>query len=247
MTVTIDGKICQCEPGEYILEIASRNGIKIPALCHHEGMPGQGCCRVCVVEVETNGRSSVVTACNYPIERECKIFTDNDRVVKNRRMTLSLLRARAPESAEIARLCEAYGAPARPRFVDRPGEKCVLCGLCVKACQSLGTGAISTVSRGVDKAVSTPYGEPSAVCVGCAACAAVCPAGAIASKDEGAKRTIWNKTFFLAACKKCGARFGTVFELRRAAAKSGADVPTLCESCRKKAITGVMAEIYKPV
>jgi NADH dehydrogenase/NADH:ubiquinone oxidoreductase subunit G len=123
MRITIDGKAYECEPDEYVLEIASRNGVDIPALCHHGGLPGQGCCRVCVVEAVSGGRRDIVTACNYPVERECAIYTASERAVRNRRMTLSLLRARSPESGEIARLCEIYGASANPRLVSRIGEK----------------------------------------------------------------------------------------------------------------------------
>ncbi|MCL1920273.1 MAG: 4Fe-4S dicluster domain-containing protein [Kiritimatiellaeota bacterium] len=56
-----------------------------------------------------------------------------------------------------------------------------MCGLCARACESLGTGAIAAVGRGMDKGVSTPYSEPSAVCVGCGGCAAACPTGAMSS------------------------------------------------------------------
>ena len=52
MIITIDGKQCSCENGEFLLQVARRNGIYIPTLCHHEALPGQGCCRVCIVEVD---------------------------------------------------------------------------------------------------------------------------------------------------------------------------------------------------
>ena len=52
MIITIDGKQCSCEKGEFLLQVARRNGIYIPTLCHHEALPGQGCCRVCIVEVD---------------------------------------------------------------------------------------------------------------------------------------------------------------------------------------------------
>jgi NADH dehydrogenase/NADH:ubiquinone oxidoreductase subunit G len=246
INVAIDGNVCVGEPGEYILGIASRNGVDIPALCHHEGLPGQGCCRVCVVEVETDGRRDIVTACNYPVTRDCAVYTGGERVARNRHMTLTMLRARAPESDAIKRLFDKYGVAPNSRFIDNPGGKCVMCGLCARACESLGTGAIHAANRGVDKAIATPYGEQSAVCVGCASCARVCPAGAIRVNEEGFKRTIWNKTFPLRACKSCGSRFATMVELRRAAEKMGAEIPVLCETCRKKAISGAMADIYKP-
>jgi len=159
-------------------------------------------------------------------------------------MVLCLLRALAPESVEVARLCKEYGAPDHERLVKEPEGKCILCGLCARACESLGTGAIATVHRGIRKAVATPYGEPSLVCVGCASCAAVCPTGAITVTDGEKERTIWNKTFPLKTCKKCGATMGTYMEHWRAAKKAGADVPELCDTCKKKAITDVMAQAY---
>lgn len=244
MIITIDGKSCACEQGEYLLDIASRNGIKIPALCHHEGLPGQGCCRVCIVEVESRGRRSIVTACVYPVEQECEVSTDSGRVKRQRGVVLSLLRSRAPESAEIARLCEEYGAPEYGRFDKKTGEKCILCGLCVKACESIGTGAISTVNRGVEKAVSTPYDEPAADCAGCGSCAGICPTGAIVAEEDNLTRTIWNKRFELQLCDRCGKPAGTSEELRLAAKRAGTEPSALCAECRRKAIADAMAMTY---
>jgi len=245
MTVTIDNKPCACERGEYILDIAARNGIDIPTLCHHGGLPGQACCRVCIVEVEAGGKRSVVTACVFPVERECEVFTRSENILRHRRMVLSMLRSLAPDSGEVAALCEEYGAPEIGRFQASPEGKCILCGLCVKACESLGTGAIGTANRGVDKKVTTPYDESSIACVGCASCASVCPTGSIEVARSETERTIWNKTFQLIKCKGCGENLGTLMELWRAAIKLGADdVPELCESCRKKAIADVFAATY---
>ena len=245
MTVTIDGKAVACSPGEYLLEVAKRNGIIIPSLCNHGGMDGQGCCRVCLVEAETDGRRDLVTACVYPLERDCAVFTDSDRVKKHRRMVLALLRSRAQESEDISKLCEKYDVREYSRFSVRDGNgKCILCGLCVKACENLGTAAISTVHRGVDKKVSTPFDEPAVVCVGCGSCAAVCPTGAIEIKEDASTRTIWEKVFDLALCKKCGAVMGTAFELYRAANRAEAEPSDLCDKCKKKTITDVLAVTF---
>jgi len=244
MTITIDDKPCVCEPGEFLLDIAARNGITIPALCHHDGLPGQGCCRVCIVEVETGGWRNIVTACVYPVERECAVFTNSDNVSRQRGMVLCLLRSLAPESGEVKRLCEEYGAPEFDRFLRNEGGKCILCGLCVKACQSLGTGAIGTAYRGALKAVATPFEEPSIVCVGCASCAKVCPTGAIEVTESLDTRTIWKKELPLKRCSKCGIILGTYMELWRAATKTGAEPADLCDTCKKKALADVMAATY---
>ncbi|MDR2940852.1 MAG: (2Fe-2S)-binding protein [Clostridiales bacterium] len=244
MLIKIDGKECGCKHGEFILEVAKRNGIEIPNLCHHEGLPGQGCCRVCIVEVEINGWRNIVTACVYPLERECEVFTNSPRVIKQRAMVLALLHSLAPGSSEVSELCEKYNVPSYRRFVKKNDTKCILCGLCAKACESLGTGAISTVNRGTGKAVTTPYGEPSYECVGCASCAKVCPTGAIMVEEGAGSRKIWGKKIPLLKCKKCGEPAGTYMELRRAAEKLGEGMPELCEACRKKEIAEKLASIY---
>ena len=53
LTITIDGKECTCEKGEYLYDVAKRNGIFIPVLCRSDAFDDhRACCRVCIVEVE---------------------------------------------------------------------------------------------------------------------------------------------------------------------------------------------------
>ena len=244
MIIKINGIACECEKGEYILQVARRNGIEIPTLCHHDGFPGQGACRVCIVEVVERGRGKIVVSCVYPVEKECEVFTDSEKVRKQRGMILELLRKKAPESKEIEELCIKYGAPETDRFVSEAGNKCVMCGLCVKACGELGAGAISTVNRGVTKEIATPYHEPSSTCIGCGSCAYVCPTGAIDITQTENERVIWGKTFRLVRCSSCGAVIGTEEEVRHAAEKSGNDPDTLCDACRKKQIANVFGKVF---
>ena len=44
-----------------MLDVARREGIDIPALCHQEGMAAWGACRLCMVEVE--GLDKLQAAC----------------------------------------------------------------------------------------------------------------------------------------------------------------------------------------
>ena len=39
LTITIDGKPCTCERGEYLYDIARRNGIFIPTMCRNDEIP----------------------------------------------------------------------------------------------------------------------------------------------------------------------------------------------------------------
>jgi len=250
VTVTINGKPCPAESGEYILPIARREGIPIPSFCHHDSLAGQGCCRVCVVEVNEGGGNKTVVSCVYPVTRDCQVFTESEKIKRIRRTVLSMLHDRAPGAEGLAALCETYAVPKEARYtVPKDGEKCILCGLCVKACGELGAGAISTVNRGIAKKVSTPFEEPSPDCIGCGSCAAVCPTGAIllTETEDGKSRTIWGRTFELLRCTVCGRPFATREEYefsKRRTPEVEAGEP-VCATCRRKSIAGVLAGVFE--
>lgn len=109
--IVIDGKTCMAEHGEYLWDVAKRNGIEIPALCRSEAFPEhRASCRVCIVEVVARGRSKVVTSCVYPIEGECEVHTNSPRILQDRKVLMALLAARAPESDLMAAMASHMGA-----------------------------------------------------------------------------------------------------------------------------------------
>ena len=277
LKVTINDKAYNAEEGEYILDLCRRNQILVPTLCHHESLSGLGACRLCVVEINEGRGNKVVVSCVYPLSKDCNIFTESEKIKGIRKTILSMLRARAPEGDRIASLCRIYGVEQEsadehftvsktkkgdtqnPAHLQRNhlSSSCVLCGLCVQACANLGAGAISTVGRGVEKKVSTPYDEPSADCVGCGSCAALCPTKAIECTEANGKRIIWDRNFTLLVCASCKKTFATeeeyAFAMKKAAQektapeKAGEPDPTappLCETCRKKKSADVFAAAF---
>ena len=148
----------------------------------------------------------------------------------------------------LLRRAEGQHAPLmqHERLVSIENEKCILCGLCVQDCSALGTGAISTVLRGTDKKVATPYDKPSEFCVGCLSCANVCPAGAIDYAQDETTRTIWKRSFELVFCAECGSIMGTPESVRHAVGADG-EAPVLCDSCRKKHLADEMMQTYRYV
>ncbi|HWQ42459.1 MAG TPA: 4Fe-4S dicluster domain-containing protein [Desulfosporosinus sp.] len=239
MKIIIDGQECVAEYGEFILQVAERNNIEIPTLCHEDALPGQACCRICIVEVLENKWSKIVTSCVYPITKEIEVITDSEKIKTMRRMIIMLLAARTPESDTIKKLVKEYDVSLISRFISEDKEKCILCNLCVSACEKVGTSAISTVSRGITKRVATPYDEASLSCIGCGACANVCPTGAIEVSEEDGLRVIWKKEFELIKCDRCGETYATREQLdyldQRLDVKfKEYGVGYLCESCKRR-------------
>jgi predicted molibdopterin-dependent oxidoreductase YjgC len=87
--ITINGHEFGFEPGETILEVARRNSIDIPTLCHLAGTTPTGACRICVVEVEK--ARSLLPACATPAAANMVVHTESPSVVRARRLILQLL------------------------------------------------------------------------------------------------------------------------------------------------------------
>ncbi|CAB1239737.1 2Fe-2S iron-sulfur cluster-binding protein [Clostridium sp. WLY-B-L2] len=251
MKITIDGKICEAEPGEFILEVARRNNIYIPTLCHSDALPGLASCRLCIVEVIDRGRSKVVTSCIFPISKEVEVVTNSYKIRRMRKNIVMLLQARCPANKEVAELARAFEVEQKrvKRFKLDMEENCILCGLCARACKELGAGAISTVNRGIYKKVSTPYGDPSPDCIGCASCANVCPTNAIKVVDWDGERKIWGKKFKMVKCDLCGKYFATEEHVKYAYSRLNMDPPEklLCSTCKKKIAAKDIKDIFETV
>ena len=170
----IDGREVEAEEGMTILGAAQRAGIVIPTLCHHEKLESYGACRICTVEVETRGRTSLVAACLYPVEKNLVVRTRSEKVDKIRKMILELLLAHAPGAPELQDLARAYGA--REARFDKESSFCILCGLCVRYCAEVKKkDAIAFVDRGTRREISFIPEIASQECWGCKECFPLCP------------------------------------------------------------------------
>jgi len=236
--IAIDNQKVEVEEGSTILDAANMAGIYIPTLCYHEELSPGGSCRLCTVEVITNGTSSLTTACTYPVEEGLEVRTNSERVVKARRLVMELLLAQRPHSDKIQELAKKLGVE-KPSFTLKEKE-CVLCELCVRTCREIvGVSAISFVAQGIDRDID----EPSVVhslekCIGCDSCAYICPTGAITVEDVGDTRIITMPTgkmeFKLKKCKACGSYWAPEKQLDYIAKQANLDpqVFDLCPDCR---------------
>ena len=177
----LNGKEVQGEEGQYILQVAEKYGVEIPTLCHHKALEPAGMCRLCTVELFDGRRTRFVTACNYPIWEGMEVKTDTEAVHAGRKLLVELLLARCPDVPIMKELAARYGIK-EPRFKIKDDD-CILCGLCTRICEKMGNSAISLSGRGVNMKVDTPFHDQSEVCLGCGACAWVCPTGHIKLAD----------------------------------------------------------------
>lgn len=203
-TLTIDGQLVSAEEGQTVLGAARDAGIRIPTLCHLEGIQDVGACRLCLVEI--SGSSKLMPACVTKVQEGMEVKTSSDRLRRYRRMILELLLA---ERNHICSVCVSNGhcelqtlaaehgidhvrfeylspkleVDLSHRLFGMDHNRCVLCTRCVRACWHVeGAGTKNVAGRGILSRIvsdlNQPWGE-SETCTACGKCVAACPTGAL--------------------------------------------------------------------
>jgi len=177
VTAEIDSMEIEVAKGTTILEAAKLCGINIPTVCYLEGLSPYGACRICSVEVSTDGGETfkVVASCTYEIHRKSIIVkTDTPRIRRIRKMLAELMVTSAP-NVKIAQDIAARMGLYTVRF-EMEDNRCILCGRCIRMCEEqMGDGALGFAGRGADRFVSPPFAEKSDICLTCGGCDQVCP------------------------------------------------------------------------
>jgi bidirectional [NiFe] hydrogenase diaphorase subunit len=207
MYIRIDGKQVEAKKWDTILSAARRVGIDIPSLCYHPALENAAACRMCVVEVLENGWSEprTVASCEYRVSEGLKVTTYSDNIQQLRQTTISLMLARAPGSPVLQKMAETYRIQSLSLPLVSDANNCILCLLCTRVCEQMGCHAITVAGRGDNRYISTPYDAPSDACIGCGACARICPTNCIEMTATSTTINIWGKEFERVQCDACDA------------------------------------------
>jgi len=207
VTLKIDDIDVAIASGSSVLSAAKEAGVKIPTLCHLEGVSDVGACRLCLVQIK--GSDKLVPSCITEVTEGMEVFTQTDILKEYRKMTVELLFA---EGNHICATCVAnnncqlqdtavevgmdhsrfnYRFPDRDVDLSHPmfgidHNRCILCTRCVRVCSEIEGAHVWNVGfRGaaakIISGLNQPWGDVSA-CTSCGKCVEACPTGTIFRK-----------------------------------------------------------------
>ncbi|MEO6821315.1 MAG: formate dehydrogenase subunit alpha [Candidatus Nanopelagicales bacterium] len=206
--LTVDGVSVAVAPGTSVLRAAALAGIDVPKLCSTDRLDAFGSCRMCLVEVE--GGKGTPASCTTPAASGMVVRTRSPKLDRLRQGVVELYLSDHPADCAGDGRCELHSMAERVGVTDvrytRGGEnhlhetvdhsnpyfdydpeKCILCSLCVRACDDIqGTFALTIQGRGFDSRMSAGTAADdflSSECVSCGACVQACPTDALLERS----------------------------------------------------------------
>ncbi|AXS38957.1 formate dehydrogenase subunit alpha [Breoghania sp. L-A4] len=243
ITFSLNGRDVVAEPGETIWQVAKREGVAIPHLCHKDspGYRSDGNCRACMVEVE--GERTLAASCIRTPSEGMVVKSEGERTEKARAMVFELLMADQPKRDEspdpdsdfwtwsdrVGVSASRYApGQAKPRDISHPAmavnlDACISCGLCERACREVQVNDVIGMSyRGGHTVPTFDLNDPMGLstCVACGECVQACPTGALFEKTlmdaEAKKRTVWADYTVDSVCPYCGVGCQTKVSVKNA-------------------------------
>ncbi len=193
--IKINGRKIECEKGRSVLEVATENGIFIPALCHHPDFKPKGNCRMCLVEVK--GKKGLSSSCSLFAEEGLDVNTDSEEIRISRVLNLRLLFGEHMKSCDSC--MKKFDCPlleiektsgSKNNFEERKdkrkiykianaiefdGEKCIDCRNCVDACSYLQKINYIQIKGKNKEQEICPTDDKDINCILCGQCTAHCP------------------------------------------------------------------------
>ncbi|MCK6527799.1 2Fe-2S iron-sulfur cluster-binding protein [Myxococcota bacterium] len=225
VTLTIDGRQVTVPAGTSVLEASKVIGAEVPHFCYHPGLPVDGNCRMCIVEIDGARRPPV--SCATSCADGMVVRTDTAAVKAIRASVMEFLLVNHPIDCPI---CDKAGEcmlqdyymqhdrkrselrdekvhkPRLVKFSDRivfNGERCILCTRCVRFTENVTrTHELGIVNRG-DRALVEVAGGGSLHNRYQDNVADICPVGALTKTDFRFKKRVWFLKHTDSICPGC--------------------------------------------
>ncbi len=104
ITITIDGKTYQVEPGGNLLQAALSRGIDLPYFCWHPALGSVGACRQCAVKQyrdENDRRGRIAMACMTPLADGARFSVDDPEAAAFRKSVIEWLMVNHPHDCPV--------------------------------------------------------------------------------------------------------------------------------------------------
>jgi len=227
VTVTIDGRSIEAQPGELVIAAAERTGTYIPRFCYHNRMRSVGMCRMCLVEIDAGRGPALQPACMISVAEGMKVDTESPRTKKAQDGVLEFLLINHPLDCPV---CDKGGecplqdqtisyGPGESRFVEEKRhyekpvaisdlvfldrERCILCDRCTRFAKDVaGDPLIHFIDRGSSTQVNTFPDEPfSSYFSGNTV--QICPVGALTAAPYRFRARPWDLQENESTCQNC--------------------------------------------
>lgn len=227
VSIKVNGRTIEANPGELLIEAAERIGNYIPRFCYHPRMEPVGNCRMCLVEVDGPRGATLQPACFLKVNEGMNVTTDSEKVKKAQDGVLEFLLANHPLDCPI---CDKGGecplqdqslshGSGETRFVEEKRhwvkpieigefilldrERCIQCSRCTRfAADVAGDAQIAFASRG-DRIEVAPSPTQPFDSVFSANTVQICPVGALTAKPYRFKARPWDLDQVESTCTTC--------------------------------------------
>ena len=228
--IFIDGERVEADDKHTVMQAARASGHVIPYFCWHPALSVPGNCRICMVEVESDGGGAgwLDIACNMPVAKGMRVLTDSPRVRARRKEVLQLVTLNHPVDCGIcdkAGECtlqdyhyEYNGAPSVSRDakvhatkhhalserIVLDNERCILCSRCVRFTREIsksdGLGIQHRGDHSLIRAVENGAFEEDPYSDNVID---ICPVGALLSRPFLHKARVWYLEATPSICPGC--------------------------------------------
>lgn len=205
ITITIDDREIQAQPGQMLIDVADENNITIPRFCYHKKLSVSANCRMCLVEVEKAPKP--MPACATPVNEGMVVKTRSTVAISAQKSTMEFLLINHPldcpicdqgGECELQDVAMGFGDGVsqytEQKRVVRDKDigpliatdltRCILCTRCVRFGEEIaGLPELGATGRGETTEIGT-YIEKSVSSELSGNIIDLCPVGALTAKPS---------------------------------------------------------------